>query len=58
VCCVCMLMHGGRRVGYKVGRLEDPAQFKSNYSFHHLVCCFAHTCMLLEDGSRMPEANT
>jgi len=51
-------MLGGRRVGYKVGRLEDPAQVKSNYCFHSLVFCFAHTCTLLEDGSRMPETNT
>jgi len=58
VVCVCVLMCGGRRIGYKVGRLQDPPKFKDNYCFCRLVCWFAHICTLLEDGSRMPEANT
>jgi len=42
--CVCVLMRGGRRVGYKVGRLEDPAKFKRTYCFYRLVsfCSYMH----------------
>jgi hypothetical protein len=50
--CSCVVVEGLDR------RWEDPPEFKRNYCFYRLVCLFAHTCTLLEDGSRMPEANT
>jgi len=34
-CVLCVRAHIWR---YKVGRLEDPAKFKSNYCFYRLVC--------------------